>query len=143
MYVDAQNLFSDAQAVTSDVASTNLIDLKAVRDMGTGQDIYVVVLVDVAMSDGSSNSTTTVTIETDDADTFGSATTVQTIGTFPALSAAGTVLVAKLQPSSSWERYIRLKYTHTNGDLSTGSFTAFLTTDIHKWVAYAKGYIIS
>ncbi len=143
MFVDAQNLFSDAQAVTSDAASTNLIDLKAIRDMGTGHDVYIVVLVDVAMTDGSSNSTCAVTIETDDADTFGSATTVQTVGTFAATSAAGTVLVAKLQPSSSWERYIRLKYTMTNGDLSAGSFTAFLTTNIHKWVAYAKGYIIS
>lgn len=143
MYVDAQNLYSDAQAVTSDVASTNLIDHKAVRDLGTGQDVYVVVLIDVAMTDGSSNSTCTVTIETDDADTFGSATTAQTIGVFAATSAAGTVLVAKLQPGAINERYSRLKYTMANGDLSAGSFTAFLTTDIHKWVAYAKGYTIS
>lgn len=143
MYVDAQNLYSDAQAITSAAASTNLIDHQAIRDLGTGQDIYVVVLVDVAMTDGSSDSTLAVTIETDDNADFSSATTAQTIGTFPAVSAAGYVLVAKLQPGQINERYSRLKYTPANGDLSAGSFTAFLTTDIHKWVAYAKGYTIS
>lgn len=143
MYVDKENLYSDAQAVTSDVASTNLIDHKAVRDLGTGQDVYVVVLIDVTMDDSGDDSTCTVTIETDDSDAFGSATTAQTIGTFAAVSAAGSVLVAKLQPGAINERYSRLKYTMANGDLSAGTFTAFLTTDIHKWVAYAKGYTIS
>jgi hypothetical protein len=32
-----------------------------------------------------------------------------------------------------------LKYTSTNGDLSTGNFTAFVTVDIDKYVAYADG----
>lgn len=142
MYVDALNLYSDAQAVTAAAASGNIIDHGAARDLGTGQDVYVVVLCDVAMTDGSSDSTLAVTIETDDNEAFNSATTAQTIGTFAALSAIGTVLVAKLQPGAINERYSRLKYTPANGNLTTGSFTAFLTTDIQKWVTYAKGYVI-
>lgn len=143
MYVDAQTRYSNAQAVTAAAASDNLIDHQAIRDLGTGQDIYVVVLCTVAMTDGSSDSTLAVTLETDDDSAFGSATTGQTIGTFAAVSPAGTVLVAKLQPGGLNERYSRLKYTPANGNLTTGSFTAFLTTDINKWVAYAKGYTIS
>ena len=51
MYVDAQLLFSDAQAVTAAAASTNSIDLGAVRDIGTGEELYVVCVCDVAMKD--------------------------------------------------------------------------------------------
>ena len=63
MYVDALLLFSDAQAITAAAASTSYIDFGAVRDMGTGEDLYVVVTCDVAMTDGSSDSTLAVAIE--------------------------------------------------------------------------------
>lgn len=144
MILDAQNLFSDAQAVTAAAASTNIIDLGAVRrEVGTGQDVYVVVSCDVAMTDASSDSTLAVTVQSDDAAAFGSATDRQTIGTFPAVSAIGTRLIAKLQPEALVERYIRLYYTPANGNLSTGSFTAFLTTDADSFRAYADGITIS
>lgn len=144
MYKDAQNLYSSAQAITAAAASGNIIDHGAARDLGTGQDVYVVVIVDVAFTDGGSDSTLTVTLETDNDAAFGSPTlAAQTIGTLAALSAIGTVLTAKLQPGAVNERYSRLYYTPNNGNLTTGTVTAFLTTDIHKWVAYAKNYLIS
>lgn len=37
MYVDAQNQYSNAQAVTASAASTNLIDHGQARDLGTGE----------------------------------------------------------------------------------------------------------
>ena len=143
MLFDAQNKYSDAQAVTADAASTNIIDHGAVRNLGVGENLYVVVSVDVAMTDASSNSTCTVTLETDDNASFSSATTAQTIGTFAALAAIGTRLVARLQPDKVNERYTRLKYTMANGDLSTGSFTAFLTKEIDAYTAYADAITIS
>ena len=127
MYIDAHNLFDDAAAHLTTEASTNLIDLGAIRNMGVGEDIYFVIQVDTAFTDGSSNSTMAITLETDDNASFSSATTAQTIGTFAALTAAGTRLVAKLQPDAINERYLRVKYTVANGDLTTGAFTAFLT----------------
>ena len=144
MYKDAQNLYSAAQVITAAAASTNIIDHGAARDMGTGQSIYLVAIVDVAFTDSNSDSTLVVTLETDADVAFGSpALAQQTLGTFAALSPIGTVLVAKLQPGALNERYSRLYYTPANGNLSAGSVTAFLTNDIHKWVAYAKGYLIS
>jgi len=137
MILDAQNLFSDAQAVTASAASTNLIDLRATnQDPGVGENLYVVSLVDVAFTDAGNDSTVTVTLETDTADTFGSATTVQTIGTFAALS-AGTVLIARLQPGIT-ERYLRAYYTLANGNLTTGSITTFLCHNVDKYRAYPK-----
>lgn len=143
MYLDAHNLFDDnAQHLTTE-ASTNLIDLGAARNIGVGEDIYFVIQVDTAFTDGSSNSTMTITLETDDNSSFSSATTAQTIGTFAALSAAGSRLIAKLQPNAINERYLRAKYTVANGDLTTGKFTAFLTTNIDAFTAYPNGYTIS
>ena len=111
--------------------------------MGAGETIYFVIQVDTAFTDSSSNSTMAITLETDDNASFSSATTAQTIGTFAALAAAGTRLIAKLQPSAINERYLRVKYTVANGDLSTGKFTAFLTKDIDAFTAYPDGITIS
>lgn len=143
MYVDAQNLFSDAQAITASAASTNLIDLGSARDIGVGQELYVVAVVDIGFTDAGSDSTVTVTLETDDNAAFTSAATVQTIGTFAALTAAGSRLVARLQPSAAWEQYVRAYYTVANGNLTTGSLTVFLTIDIQAWTAYPIGYTVS
>jgi len=144
MYLDAQLLFSDAQAVTATAASTNSIDLGAVRDIGTGENLYLVVTVDVAMTDASSDSTLAVAIEGDSTTTFTPDGT-HTVFTIPAVSAAGAVFYARLDPGAAplQYRYIQLKYTPANGNLTTGSFTAFLTHNIQKYVSYADGITIS
>lgn len=144
MFMDSQNLFSDAQAITAAAGSTNTIDLGAVRDIGTGQPLYVVVSVDVAFTDSGSNSTLTVALEGD------STTTITPDGThnlftIPALAAAGAVYYAPIPPGSAPAnyQYIRLLYTPNNGDLTTGTVTAFLTTDIQKYVSYADAVTVS
>jgi len=144
MILDAQNLFSDAQAVTAAAASTNSINLGANRDIGTGEDLYVFVSVDVAMTDADSNSTLTVALEGDSTTTFTPDGT-QDLFTIPALSAAGSVFYAKLNPGSAplQYQYIQLKYTPNNGNLSTGSFTAGIVKDIQKFKAYADNSKIS
>ena len=48
MIIDAQNLFSDAQAVTADAVGTNVIDLSQDRSIGNGEPMCVVFTVDVA-----------------------------------------------------------------------------------------------
>lgn len=143
MLIDRQFRFSSAQAITASAASTDLVDLTAIRDLGPGTPLWVVVLCTVAMTDTGSNSTLAVTLETDTAAAFSSATTAQTIGTFAALSAAGTVFTVPLAPFSTDERFLRVYYTTANGDLSAGSFTAFITTDPHNVTQYANGYTIS
>ena len=144
MILDAQLQFSDSQAVTAAAGSTNTIDLSSVRDIGTGQSLYVVVNCEVAMTDGGSDSTLAVALEGDSTTTFTPDGT-QTLFTFPALSAAGTVKIAKLDPGAAplQFRYIRLLYTPAGGDLTTGTFSAHLTTNIDKYTAYADNITIS
>lgn len=144
MYVDSQLLFSSAQGVTAAAASTSSIDLGAVRDIGTGKDLYVVCVCTTAMTDSGSDSTLAVALEGDSTSTFTPDAT-DTLFTFAATSAAGTVKYARLDPgmASLQYRYIQLKYTPANGNLTTGSFTAFLTHDIEKYASYADAVTIS
>lgn len=143
MILDALALFSDAQALTATANSTSSIDLtKTAQNIGVGENMYVHINVDVAFTDGSSDSTITVTLVTDDNAALSSPTTVQTLGTFAALSAIGTRLIARIQPGT-FERYIGLVYTTANGNLTTGSVTAALVHDVDAYTSYAKGYTIS
>jgi predicted RecA/RadA family phage recombinase len=148
MFLDAENLFSEAQAVTTGsgtgINSTNVIDLGSrVPDLGVGEDLYLVVEITTAMTDGSSNSALGVALAQDADSAFGSPTAIQTIGSFAALSAVGSRLVAKIQPGIITERYLGLIYTSTNGDLTTGAVTAFLTKDIDAFKAYPNNYTVA
>lgn len=144
MILDAQLQFSDSQAVTAAAASTNYIDLGAVRDIGTGQDLYVVVVCEVGMTDSGSDSTLAVALEGDSSTSF-SPDGTQDLFVFPAVSAAGTVKIAKLDPGSAplQYRYIQLRYTPANGNLTTGTFSAYLTNNIDRYVTYPDGFTIS
>lgn len=142
MYVDALLRFDDAAAHLTTEASDNFVDLLAVRNLGDGEALYFYILVDTAFTDSGSDSTMAITLETDDNTSFSSATTAQTIGTFAALSAAGSIFKARLNDQIT-ERYLRVKYTVANGDLTTGNFTCFLTKDVHAWTALADNITIS
>lgn len=145
MLIDAFNEFSDSQAVTSTAISTNVIDLGPVtdntlRDIGTGEPLYLIVSTAVAATDSGSDATLAVSLESDStADLATSATVHYTTGAlaFAAFSPAGTTLVAIPIPSGLYERYLGVRYTVASGPLTAGQFDAFLTHDIQRYRAYA------
>lgn len=144
MYLDALLQFSDSQAVTATAVSTNVINLgTGGRDIGVGEDLYFFIGLPVAMTDAGSDSTVTVTVEVDDNESFTSATVAQTIGVFPALSAAGAKLIAKIQPLAVNEQYVRLRYTVANGNLTTGSIDAAIMKDVDAYKFYQDAITIS
>ena len=143
MFIDSQLLFSDAQAITAAAASTNSVDFGAgVKDLGLGESIFVAINVDVALTDGGSDSTLTVALQTDTDPAFGSPTTVKTLITIPALAAIGSAYFASIEPGDIAERYCRLYFTPNSGNLTTGSVTCAIVKDIQKQVIYPKGYTI-
>ncbi len=144
MILDAQALFSDLQAITATAVSTNAYDLKlAATDVGTGERLYVVLSVGVAFTDSGSDSTVACALVTDDNAALSSATAVQTLGTFAALSAVGTKLVVPIASNLTLERYIGVSYTVAGGNLTTGSITAAIVKDADLFKVYPKGYEIS
>lgn len=154
MYIDKQAEFSDAQAVTATAISTNVMDLYAgtvapnvnnvLRDIGTGQDVYLVVITQTAATDAGSDATLTVTLESDSTADLATSPTVHytTVAlAFAAFSPVGTELIAVKLPKGDYERYLGVRYTVAAGPLTAGNFDAFLTTDVAAWRAYRRNYV--
>lgn len=152
MIHDAQLLLSDAQVITATAVSTNVIDTSIIRDIGTGDPLYLVVTVDVAFTDSGSDSTVDVTLQ--GGATAGATTASQVLFRIPALAAAGNVYGARLSPVGLTTaqamhstnplsyRFLQLTYTVNNGNLTTGTLTAFFTALMQQVPSYASGYAV-
>lgn len=145
---DQENLFSDNQVVTATAVSTNVIDLGPLtggfgtntkRDIGVGQNMWIVFTITEAFTDASSDSTVTATLETDDNEAFSSAVVLRTFPVFAALTPIGTKRNFRLDPAE-YERFIRLNYTVAGGSLSTGKIHAGLVIDSENRRDYASGF---
>lgn len=144
--LDQQLVFSDAQAITATAASTNVIDFSGIRNLGVGTPIALVLTVTTAFTDASSDSTVTVTLESDDNSAFGSTAIIRTLTTFAALTAANTTRIFMLEPftpTGNFERYMRLNYTVANGNLTTGAITGYLLLNPQLYRPYATGFVIA
>lgn len=143
MNIDAQTLFSDAQALTETAASTNLIDFGSDRDMGRGEPMAVVIVVDVAADGTTTNETYQFDVQTDSDVAFGSATTLSSNVIGYASLTLGSRHVIPLGHTN--ERYMRLYYT-LGGTTPTITVTAFLQPmsmiDSNN-VTYPDGFTIS
>lgn len=143
MLIDRQNQFSDAQSVTATAASTDTIDLGAVRNIGVGEPLYIVFLVTTAFV--GAGATVTPSLQTDDNTGFSSAVTVRTYDALPALSAIGTQRYYEIEPftiAGLYERYIRVMYTVAGGTLTASGLTSFLVKDLAAFRAYPGGYTV-
>lgn len=154
MIIDAQNLFSDAQAITADAVGTNVIDLSADRSIGTGEPMAVVFCVDVAadQTTGDEDYTFDVEYATDAAQTTGRQLVGRRVfesGTPTAPAQDADLLVAGFQfaipipPTelSESERYLGIRYDVT-GTTPTITVTAFLQplSMVQKNLLFPKNY---
>lgn len=127
MILDNQTLFSDQQAITASVASTNTIDLGPIasgmiRDIGPGAPISLQIQVTEAFNNLTSLA---VAIQVDDNSAFSSATTVVTSAAIgPALLLPGYRFLMDFIPRLVNERYVRLFYTVVGTAPTTGKITA-------------------
>ncbi|MDL2315707.1 hypothetical protein LJC59_01300 [Desulfovibrio sp. OttesenSCG-928-A18] len=129
MYLDKENMFSMAQAVTATALSTDLIDLGA-GDIGPSEDISLFVHAGTAFTGAG---TITVNVLTSGAlNAAGNALdSAVTLASFPVSNAAllaGGKLVAARLPHGC-QRYIRLNYT-VSGTVADGTITAGLVADV-------------
>lgn len=157
MILDAQGLFSDAQAVTSSAVGTNVIDLSADRAIGSGEPMGVLFTVDVAadQTTGDEDYTFDVEYASDAAQT----TARKLVGrrvfesgtpTAPAedadLLVAGFQFVIPIPPTglSESERYLGIRYV-TAGTTPTITVTSALMplNMIQADAVYPDGFTIS
>ncbi len=132
MYIDKDLQFSDAQALTSTAASTNLIDLGSDRNIGGGETKWIVVSCDVALA--GTSPTLDVALQTDDNASFSSATDIVASVQKTAMAVGDKIVLAVPYEN---ERYLRLNYT-MGGTTPTASVTAWLTDqEPEQWSAAA------
>jgi hypothetical protein len=153
MIMDKFLEFSDAQAVTATAISTNVVDLyplgnntvtNLTRDIGTGENIYLIVNTLAAATDTGSDATLTITLESDDNTSLSSPTVHFSTAAlaFAAFSPAGTNLVKIKLPAGDYQRYLGVRFTVANGPLTAGTFDAFLVKDAQAFTAYKAGFTI-
>lgn len=147
MILDERNEFADATALSTSATGRALvgdvIDLGATSsDIGNGEQMYLVIQVDTAVTSGGS---ATVSFElASDASasiaTDGSATVHAVTAAIPkATLVAGYVAAAVALPIGTYERYLGILQNVGTAALTAGKVNAFLTRDVSKWVATPDG----
>ncbi len=137
MIFDLETLFSDAQAITADAASTNIINLgqtgtpygssvPLVRDIGNGVQVPVAVLVGEAFNNLTSLA---ISIQVDSTPAFSSPKTVASRTYVLAELCAGSLQFPAALIEGTDEQYVRLYYDVTGTAPTTRKITAGVVAD--------------
>lgn len=146
MILDDFTEMCDATALNTGGAGTYLIgsqiDLTTARDMGDGEQMYLVISVDTAAASGGS-ATATFQLASDASAavaTDGSATVHAQTAAIPVASlTAGAQFVIPLpSEGNAYERYLGLLQVTGTAAFTAGKVNAFITHDVAKWTAYAN-----
>jgi hypothetical protein len=128
-------MFSDSQAITT-TARSNWIDTLAYRDIGTGMELEVYLMVDETVT-AAGSSTVTFALQCDDNSAFSSATTLYTTAAIAkATLVAGYKVFDGVKIPRGCERYVSILYTVASGPNDTGKFNAGIVLASQSWRAY-------
>ena len=145
MILDERNEFCDATALNTGAPGTYLIgdqiDLGVARDIGTGEQLYLVITVDTQPTSAGA-ATAQFTLASDDTAniaTNGTASVHFKTKTFTiAEMTAGAVLAVVALPieGEAYERFLGILQTTGTAAFTGGKINAFLTPDVAKWKSY-------
>ena len=129
--------------ITATAVSTDTIDLGTARDIGEGNDLFMVFTVVVGFG---GTGTITMQVVTDDNAGLSSPTVIGATGAITATSlTAGTQYVVPIPPAvaSLGERYLGAQYT-CSASPTTGTILAQIVKDIQDGRKfYASGFAVS
>lgn len=137
MFIDRRLNVSRQQAIPNGtaLASTDTIDLGSARLLGPGEPMWWVLAARVGLA-ADANPTFDFSIQTDDADTFGSPVTLYSHPQLTAFAAGARLVIP--HPWSN-KRHLRLWYD-LGGTNPTLTLDAWLTNqDPTSWMAMADG----
>jgi len=139
-YIDQNLVLSDAQAVTATAVSTKSIDtITALRNIGSGNQIEVLVGVGTAFT-AAGAATMTIALQ-DSADN----TTFADVLVSPAIAVASLAAgfeALRVRVPATTRRYIALNYTIATGPMTAGALTAVLELDRQDNVARPSGFTV-
>jgi hypothetical protein len=121
--------------------STNTIDLGLARDIGSGENLYVVFSVDVAFAGGTSVDFQLITSA---AANLGSPTVIATTGAIAtATLVLGYQIALRIPPRpGAVQRYLGAQAVSL-GTFTTGTITTRVVKDIDEVAYYASGYTVA
>lgn len=146
MYIDAQQQYSVAQALSATAVSTNAIDHSQNRRLGIGEPLVILITVGVALA--GTTPTFQVQLQADTTSAFGAPVVVaQTIAFAPANAAQvglGGKIVLPIPADVNLTRWSRLNYV-LGGTTPTITVTAELTlaSAVQNEVYYPAGATVS
>lgn len=146
MIIDSRLELCNATALNTGAADRyligNQIDLSQVRDIGAGEPVYVVGLVETAIAGAPTSKVTFSLVSDAQAAVDPDLSTVHFVSpTFDAATgvAKGTVLFAVALPIDDYEQFLGVVQETAAAAVSAGKVDIFLTRDVAKWKAYAEG----
>lgn len=152
MILDARNEFADALSVAQSAGTfncTNQVDTgSVVRDLGNGEEIFLVVTVDTGITTAGSAGTIAFQLVSDDTASISTSTqtihatskafvTGSTASDANKTSAGSIAWVLALPQGVAYERYLGVQYVVGTTATNAGKINAFLTKDKAGWAAYA------
>jgi hypothetical protein len=142
--IDKFNQFSDAQAFTAqgDTTSTKSFDTKG-ADIGTGEETYLTVLVNTAVTSNGAATVEVKYVQSDNAD-LSAADVLATSGAIAKATLVAGYKALQIKIPANTKRYVGVIYTVATADLTAGKFHAFLSKDIQspKTRTFPAGYSI-
>lgn len=138
MRLDSRLLFSNEQEINGDAVSTDYVNFGSDRDVGSGEPMWLVSVVDEAF-----NTLTSLNfnLQTADNSSFSSAVTLLTVNKLLAdLTLNARALAVRLPLGI--QQYLRMQYDVVGTDPTTGKLTTFITQGIQNWKPYAKNYAV-
>lgn len=146
MLLDERLEFADATALstagTGRALVGDVIDLGTARDIGQGEQLYLVIQVTTAVTSAGAAtvsfelaSDAAAAIATDGSATVHHATSA--IGKATLTSGYVATVIALPREGQAYERYLGILQNVGTAALTAGAVNAFLTTDPEGWKAYA------
>lgn len=125
MILDAQNLFSDEQAITADAVSTNVVDLGSA---GGDNNFSIAITITEAFNTLTSLE---IQLQTDSVEAMSSAVVISEMSVLQADLTLGATYEFKV-PSLRTEQFLRLNYDVTGTNPTTGTITAAVVKDFQS-----------
>ncbi len=129
MLLDKQNLMSEAQAITADATSTNIIDLGDTKDHGPGEPLELLVQV---VETFNNLTTMHVSVQTDGDSGWGSPVDLGNSGEIALASLVAGYTFKVSIPYDGLERYLGLHYDVTGTAPTAGKITAGIVPSREK-----------
>lgn len=147
---DQALMFEDNDAITSSRASTftiplgNLSSGNAERDIGgagDGNRLFLEIKVKTTFT-STGSSTLVGALQTDDADTFGSATTLLTTPTIAKATLVAGYRARFPLPPGAYEDYLRVNWTVGTADFTSGNLDCWIGDGLGRFVAVDQAAVV-